>query len=175
MKIAVFAMILAGVAGPASAADMPQRKAGLWQIELQTSYSGGRAMPTMKQCIDAKTDQQLQEQGLGGSANKQDCSRQTVDKTGDAWVVDTVCKLQNSTAKTHATMRGDFNGSYTIESQTRFDPPIGDLKESSSKTKMTWLGICPAGMKPGDINVNGQVLNVLELQKQQGHFSPGGK
>lgn len=175
MKAVVLAVIVGGMVSVASGADMPQRKAGLWQIELKTPHSGGRTMPPMKQCIDEKTDQQLQEHSLGAGAGRQDCTKQTATRSGDTWVVDAVCKLQNSTATTHATMRGDFNAAYTIESQTRFDPPIGELKESSSKTKVIWLGACPANMKPGDVDVNGRVINVLEIQQQRAGTAQGGK
>ena len=51
----------------ASAAELPAREAGLWEI---TSSASGRSMK-MQQCIDASTDQAMQ--GHGGAAAGNDC------------------------------------------------------------------------------------------------------
>ena len=44
---------------PASAAELPSRKPGLWQVK--TSIGGSNVpAPVIKQCIDAATDQMMQ-------------------------------------------------------------------------------------------------------------------
>jgi len=40
---------------------------------------------------------------------------------------------------------------------------------------VNWLGACPANMKPGDVDVNGRVFNVLEMQQQRAQMPAGGK
>src|ERR1700704_1971584 len=49
-------LILIG-ALPVLADELPSRKAGLWQLEMNI---GGRIAQTMQQCIDAATDQMMQ-------------------------------------------------------------------------------------------------------------------
>ena len=176
MKAIVAAAVACSMSSWAFGADMPQRKPGLWQIEIESSQAKGRTVPPMKQCIDEKTDKQMQEQNLhSGSGGKADCEKQSMNRTASGWVVDSVCKIQDSTMTTHATMQGDFNASYTIDSQTKFSPPLHDVSESTAKMKVNWLGACPANMKPGDVDVNGRVFNVLEMQQQRAQMPAGGK
>ena len=63
----------------ASAAELPARKAGLWEI---ASSASGRSMK-MQQCIDASTDQALQSRG--GAAGGNDCSKRDVQRSGAQW------------------------------------------------------------------------------------------
>jgi len=163
-------------AGYAIAADMPQRKEGLWEIKAE-SDARNRDMPPMKQCIDAKTDAELQKHAMRGEGGpgRQECAKQSFKKTATGWEADSVCKHGGTTATTHAVMSGDFSNAYTIDSQTHFDPPMNGTADARHKVSVRWLGACPAGWKGGDIEVNGHRFNTLEMQKMQGGMPPGGK
>lgn len=161
---------------PAIAADMPQRKEGLWEIKAESDV-GSRDMPPMKQCIDAKTDAELQKHAMRGQGGpgRQECAKQSFKKTATGWEADSVCKHDGTTATTHAVMSGDFSTAYTIDSQTRFDPPMNGKADARHKVSVRWLGACPAGWKGGDIEVGGHRFNTLEMQKMQAGRPPGGK
>ena len=61
-------------------ADMPKRKPGLWEIKMTTDAARGGGPMVSQHCIDAKTDDLMQQraQGMG----KQECSKNTVRKEG---------------------------------------------------------------------------------------------
>jgi hypothetical protein len=66
--------VVVALAMPAAAADMPSRKAGLWEI---TTHVANRPM-TMQQCIDAATDQAMQSHASPSGTN---CSKREVQKS----------------------------------------------------------------------------------------------
>ena len=64
-------------AAPAAAIDMPERKAGLW--ELKMTFEGGNLPPqTVEHCIDAETDKLMS--ATGGSMVQDMCSKPDVQK-----------------------------------------------------------------------------------------------
>lgn len=168
-----YLLLLGLVASPlAQASDAPQRKEGLWEMKMEGDAKS--AMPPMKQCIDAKTDAAMQKHAMqGGGQNT--CSKHSFSKTATGWVSDAVCKHGNTTSTTHSVISGDLNSAYTIDSQIRFDPPMDGKAEMRSKIAVRWLGACPAGWKPGDIEAAGRRFNALEMQKMQSAAQPGGK
>jgi hypothetical protein len=154
---------------PAFAIDMPQRKAGLWELKMDFE---GRAMPatTMKQCVDAKTDKLLNEQ-FSGPSSPAACSKNEIVKTATGMTIDAVCKIDEATTTTHTVVTGSFDSAYTMNiTATRSGGrPIPGMP-SDGKTQMTmqvtWLGPCAAGQKPGDVMMpNGMTMNVLDMQK----------
>ena len=67
-EISILAMVCLSV--PAAAAEMPSRKAGLW--EIKTNINPNVPQVSMRQCIDAATDHMMQSNagpldGLGNS------------------------------------------------------------------------------------------------------------
>ena len=75
-----------------SAAELPARKAGLW--EIKTTASAGRSVQ-IQECVDAKTDQAMQAQV--GSMPQRDCSKRDVQKSGDTTTIDSVCTVAGKT------------------------------------------------------------------------------
>jgi hypothetical protein len=54
-RLAVIAAVLL-FATPAWAAELPTRKAGLWEIKMEFQCHSRLPMQTMKQCTDAPSD-----------------------------------------------------------------------------------------------------------------------
>jgi hypothetical protein len=156
---------------PAGAFDMPARKAGLWQIEMEFV---GRQLPAqdIKQCVDAATDK-LMNSSFGGSV-QQNCSKQDVSHSGGTMTVDSVCKFGEATTTSHAVVSGSFDSAYTVDITSTRDGgrPIPGMAAGGSnhmKIAAKWLGPCAAGQRPGDmIMANGMKMNVLDLQKPPG-------
>ena len=167
----ISALLITLVAMPALAAEMPARKAGLWEI---TTSAGNRM--AIRQCIDAATDQMMQSRagtgpapGTGPGAGTPPCSKRDVQKTGDTVTIDSTCTVAGRTVNTHAVVTGSFDSAYTMTVTSQGDgiPAGAGTMTMSAK----WLGPCAADQRPGDmIMPNGMKINILDLQKRG---SPG--
>jgi len=141
---------------PATAADLPSRKAGLWEI---TTHVANYPV-TMKQCIDAATDQAMQSHASSSGTN---CSKRDVQKSATGMMVDSVCTIAGKTMTSHIVVNGSFDSNYamTITSEG------GALPAARTITlEAKWLGPCGADQKPGDtIMSNGVKMNIVDMQK----------
>jgi hypothetical protein len=157
--------IVVFLATSASAAELPARKAGLWEI---TSNVGGRSMQ-MQQCTDASTDQALQSRGGAGGGS--DCSKRDVQKSGSTMTVDSVCTVAGKAVTSHTVINGSFDSEYTVNiTSQKADAPGG---QSTITMRAKWLGPCAADQKPGDmIMANGMKMNILNLPKGRGQPGP---
>jgi len=158
----VSTLLVSLVAMPALAAEMPPRKAGLW--EVQTAGSSG----AFRQCIDAATDQMLQARGgaaVGPAGPSPQCAKRDVQKSGDTITMDATCTTAGKTVTSHAVVTGSFDSAYTMTVTTQGDGIPGGSRTMTVTAK--WLGPCTADQKPGDmIMPNGMKMNILDLQKR---------
>ncbi len=149
-------------------ADMPKRKPGLWEIKMTSESSRGGGPMVSQQCIDAKTDDLMQQraQGMG----KLECSKNTVRKEGGKTIAESVCKFGDTTATTRAVFSGDFASNYRGEIHSTYSPPMMGMKEARSTVEAKWLGACKAGQKPGDVIMPGMPgggkFNMDEMMKK---------
>jgi Protein of unknown function (DUF3617) len=165
---AFLSLALAGVM-PALAAEMPTRKAGLWEIktnvaEIAASQGHTVAAPiTVQQCIDAATDQMMMS-GTGPLAQAA-CPRRDVKRSGDTVTIDAACTFNDKTATTHAVITGSLDSAYTMTVTSQGDALPGGKMTMSMTGK--WLGPCTADQKPGDMIMGGGLLklNILEMQR----------
>jgi len=158
----LFCALAAGhLAGSLQAAEMPKRKAGLW--EINTRMDGMPAMGAIQQCVDQKTDDLMQQQARKEQPN---CSVIDVNNQGNKVSVHSVCKVQGSTATTDGVFVGSFDAAYKGDMLTRFNPPLHGTRESKVSLEARWVGPCKAGQKPGDVimpNMAGS--NLKEMMK----------
>ena len=84
-------------APPALAAEMPSRKAGLWDIKMGITGGG---VPTMavQHCTDAATDKDLRT--LYSPMSKDVCTTQDVAKTATGYTASRICKHGDDTTTT---------------------------------------------------------------------------
>ena len=145
-------LLIALFAIPAAAAEMPSRKAGLWEIKME----GANGL-AMRQCVDATTDQALM--ARVGSRPDMACSKRDVQKSGDTVTVDSSCTIAGRSVNSHVVMSGNFDSAYKTTVTTSDGRTI--------TTTVTWLGACAADQKPGDtIMPNGMKINILDIQKR---------
>ena len=167
-----FTLILA--ASFAQAQDVPKRKSGLWEINVQTFRKEG--VRTTQMCVDQKTDDAVRQ--LVEARRNESCKKVTLRREGDKQLVDAECKLGGSqaTAKTHGVITGSFDSAYKIESTSTFDEPVHGKSEGSAVIEARWTGPCQADQKPGDVILaNGKKFNIDELKDpkpRQGLSSP---
>jgi hypothetical protein len=149
----------------AFASDLPTRKAGLWQID--TVVTSGHTV-SMKQCIDAKTDQVMQSRFA--SLPQRSCSKHDVQKSADTITIDSVCTIAGRTTTSHNVITGSFDSAYTmvLTSEVKGIPTPRRITMSAK-----WLGPCAAGQKPGDMVLpNGKTVNIIDMERTPGLGGP---
>ncbi|ADU39655.1 hypothetical protein J2W32_003490 [Variovorax boronicumulans] len=166
-SVAAACMVAAGLgAGPAFALDYPARKPGLW--EMQTSDGpGSKGSPqAIQQCIDAATDKMLRDMGQG--MGKDMCSKQDMRMEGGKLVIDSVCKIGQTTATSQAVMTGDLSTAYRLESKSTYSPPLMGRAGATTVVEARWVGPCKPDQKPGDMVMNGMKMNVNDMMGARG-------
>ena len=167
----IFAVLAILVPSFANAAmDMPNRKAGLWQMTM-TFEARGLPQQNMKQCIDAATDKLMN--SMGGQVQKESCSKQDIQRVGSTIVVDSVCNFGAGTSITHAVVTGDFNSAYTVKVDSKHEGAAMPGVPANDGMKMTveakWIGPCTADQKPGDMIMgNGMKMNIRDVPAMGG-------
>src|SRR5262245_8342994 len=107
----------------------------------------------MQQCIDEKTDDLMKNSMMG--SEKQSCSKNEMRREGDKWVAESICKFNDSTAKTRAVFTGQFDSAYKADIKSTYEPPLHGMRESSAIIEARWLGVCKPGQRPGDMSMPG--------------------
>lgn len=155
---------------PVLAAEMPARKAGLWEMKMTLEGRGAAmpgAIPAIQHCIDAATDKKMNTFGANTSAEQ--CSRKDVQVSGNTVTVDTVCNIGGVSATSHAVVTGDFNAAYVVKvNSKRSGGPAapGMPAETNMTIEARWLGPCKADQKPGDMIMgNGMKINVNDAAR----------
>jgi hypothetical protein len=137
----------------------------------------GHQMVT-KQCVDESTDKEMMQSAFSQAGQK--CSAIKQSQNGDTFTVDATCTLSGGiTTNTHAVVTGDFQSEYTVDATTDMTGgPPQMPKHSEIKQDVKWVGACPAGMKPGDVEMPGlpagMNLNFKQLQQMQQMMKPPG-
>ena len=162
----------AGAAEPTAAtAPSMDRKAGLW---AQTVTTGGQSQ-TMKLCLDPATDKQIQ---ITGQAMGQDaCSENSMTPAPGGVSFRSVCASPGAgTTTTTGTATGDFADHYTVKATSVTSGAT--MAQANGTHEVTidakWEGPCPAGMTPGDMQMNGMTINVAKMMGAAGK-APAGK
>lgn len=152
---------LCGVPALAFATDLPEIKAGLWEVEINLD---GQSQGKIKQCVDTNTAKEMLNAGKKMFGDS--CSDIKTSRDGDAYISSISCQIAGSKMDSTTTLKGDFNSAYTMETSTKSVPPMFGKSESLQKSEARWLSACEAGMRPGDtITAEGQKMNVLDMMK----------
>jgi Protein of unknown function (DUF3617) len=136
--------------------QFPQRKAGLWEVTTEMAGAAGRTMKS-RHCVDAKTDEQAQRQAMDAAGDAR-CQQRAVKRGAGVFEAEYTCENKRGKSEGKMKWSGDFNSRYTMSNQVRFDPPLHGRSEASMTLQGQWLGACPAGMKPGEVRIDGMNL-----------------
>ena len=148
---------------PATADEMPARKAGLWEIKTNTGVANVPQV-SMKQCIDAATDKMMQNNAGPPGAPKQ-CTQSNIQKSGNTITIDSTCNIAGRSSTSHMVINGSFDSSYTMTITSQGEGAPGAVRTMTMAA--TWLGPCAADQRPGDmIMSNGMKMNILDIQKR---------
>lgn len=163
MRFILLPALLAGLfsAFAAGAADMPQRKSGLWEIKTASDGTPGQVM---QQCVDQQSDNLMAQRA--GAMGKDACSKNETRREGGSIVVNSVCKFGNSVVTTSGVFSGSFDSAYQGKMTSSYSPPLFGKAESSTTIEARWTGPCKPGQKPGDMVMPGMGnINLNELMK----------
>lgn len=134
--------------------DLPQRKAGLWEIAMEGV--AGRSFTSLM-CIDAATDREMMDHALKRVAG--DC-KNAVNRQGSTYTVDSECTVSGTAVKSKTVISGDFSSAYTVRTE-------GTMGTESMLIMQTakWKGPDCDGMKPGDISLLGGIkINIKQMK-----------
>jgi hypothetical protein len=156
MKTAVRALLLLScltLVPAAEAADLPKRKSGLW--EIKSSHDGKEGM-TMQMCIDEKQDDLTAQQADKAKRDiHKQCSKMDMKQSGGQVVIDSTCQFDKFTATGHTVISGQLSTQYTMDSTTRFDPPMHGMAQSHTVMTGRWLSPCKPGQTHGAMSISG--------------------
>lgn len=147
--------------------EVPKRKPGLWKQTLLVE--GVDELQTVQLCLDEASDPKLAWWGQQGF--KQACSKNDISRQPDgSWKFSSVCEVGGVKTTNDGAAVGDFNARYQLRADsTTTGSAIPQMNGSHTITiDAEWLGECPAGMKPGDLDLpGGKRINMLEMSGMQ--------
>jgi hypothetical protein len=157
----IAAVMLCVTSASAETVTSLDRKPGLWALEV--TVDGEEGTQKMTQCVDAKTDARMMQ--MAGQMGAR-CSKNELTKSGSTYKYESECALSGSTMKATGVFKGDFGSKYEGEIVTKIHPPLFGQSDSTTKLVGTWLGNCPAGMKPGDMKMpNGMKVSMEQAEQ----------
>ena len=132
----------------------PTRKPGWW--ELQLVISGPTPEPlhqTQYACTDAESDKKQSPFGINMTGSG--CPAPKITRMADHWMVSAACDTGQMKVSADATASGDLNDRYHADIAVHMDPPPAP-QAAVVRIGMDahWVGQCPAGKKPGDVEVS---------------------
>ena len=152
---------------PAASSDIPQRKSGLWEVDIQ--LPNNPEIKGAQQCVDHDTDNLINEEAATGM--KLNCAVQDQKQDGDKLTINYQCKSEEMTITSQSVFIGDFDTAYTNEVKSTMDPPMMGMSEMTMTMQAKWIGPCKPGQKPGDtvmpeIDTKAYELEMEKLDKQ---------
>ena len=151
---ALAVLVAATLAVPALADDLPTRKSGLWEINVQRSGGAGKdgkssPASTMTQCVDQAMDQSFHQMGQQ-MGQEMKCTVVSRKRTPAGFASESTCDLGTTKISSKTLLTGDFDRAYRVDIQTRYDPPFMGRAESSTLMEAKWTGACKPGQRPGE-------------------------
>ncbi|MEQ1774342.1 MAG: DUF3617 family protein [Burkholderiales bacterium] len=148
----------------AIAQEMPKMKPGLWETTTATAGQKGAKGQTSKttMCINEAVQKEMMtfSQSMGAQ-----CSKNSTRRDGNKYIGEAECTFGGSTMKSQSVATFTSDTAYRVESRATFSPPMGGMSESSTTQEAKYAGACPAGMKPGDMNMGGRTMNISDMAK----------
>ena len=130
----VFAFGVALACRPASAdnVQLPERKAGLWELSTTMDEGLGPKDQTMKLCIDA--DMERNTVSASAEEHAKQCSKYNVTRQGDSTVVDMSCQFASRHVTSRTEMSGDFQTTFLVKIESNTS---GEHNKQSVNVKRT--------------------------------------
>jgi hypothetical protein len=160
---------LAGCDKPAESAAVPKRAPGLWEQVLTRDGKPGR-LGGLKMCLDADADARM---GVfGRHFAKGDCKHSITRDAQGAYRFSSTCRMEDGAVViSRGVATGDFKTAYRVRSDIDVTgapfPPMNGPHEI--EVSGHYVGPCPVGMRPGDVNLgSGLRVNLDRLPRIAG-------
>lgn len=166
----------------ASMSGAPQRRAGLWQ---QTFIRDGSPLPmgSMKVCVDAASAAKasvFNQDMATKQMDKMHCSQRAASRGLDgSYSFSSTCPMPGGGATTtKGVASGDFSSGYHVHVESNVTGATYAAMNGHhvSNIDSKWLGPCPAGMAPGDMELsNGMKISGGKLAGAAAALAHGGQ
>lgn len=157
-------------------AKLPLRKAGLWEVTVQShspaGLAGARQPPqTVLQCTNNRVESIMLLAILPGQENCQEA--RVIDRPKGkmkGYGITTVCRVHDQQINAQVTLQGDlssvYSGTYSIDY-----PSAPQMNSGVVNFQGRWLGGCKPKQKPGDMVLpNGATVNVVnDIERAERH------
>jgi len=151
MRFAALVVALLAAAAALAAPDIPRRKSGLWDISITAP---GMPQMSFRECVDQKSDD-MAKPAKPGEDDDVSCSKVHWRREGAGWVMDSVCKVEGTTATTRSVFTGSFDSAFKAEHKSTYRPPLEGMREVTMMMNARWTGPCRPGQKPGEVDIPG--------------------
>ena len=153
-------------AGPAAAGQPPARKAGLWEQAMTHDGAPLGIVGRVRLCVDRASEATLSL--FGARMGRGACPRQSLVRGADGgYAFTSTCNMGEAGVTTSSgTLAGDLSRRYRVHVQSDTTGSSVPAMNGRHVTDIdaTWLGPCPADMKPGDMVMgNGMRINAGKL------------
>jgi hypothetical protein len=152
VKGAAMLIAMGGAAWAAGAVELPQRKAGLW--ELKTVMSEGGKSPrddTLTICVEAEMERNTVRASL--EEHKSTCTKYDVSREGDVTKVDAACDFNGRHVVSLTEMSGDFQTAMLVKIESTTSGVEKNQSISVSRTitqSGKYLGDSCGDLQPGE-------------------------
>jgi hypothetical protein len=143
---------LGGVVMAEGAAELPQRKAGLWELKTVMDEGGkGPRHETLTICVEADMERNTTRASL--EEHKTACTKYDVRREGDVTKVDAACDFNGRHVDSVTEMSGDFQSAMLVKIESTTS---GMEKSQSITVKRTitqngkYLGESCGDLQPGE-------------------------
>jgi len=119
-------------------AKLPERKAGLWELQTRMDEGNGPHDQTMKLCVDARMEKNTVSASVAD--HKANCSAYDIKASGGSTVVDSNCLFNGRRVISTTDMSGDFKSTFTIRIKSTTTEPQQTAQSVVVKRTITQLG-----------------------------------
>jgi hypothetical protein len=144
-----------GIAG-ADGIKPPPTKEGLWETRSTKTQQGKTASNTSVQMCQSKELTKSMQSSADELRKKNECTSSVTQPSANTYVEESRCAkgpTPGAVTKVVYTYQGD------TASHTEMHMNVGGNSETVMIMDAKYLGSCPAGMKPGDLIIDGKVIS----------------
>lgn len=165
----VIAMAAASFAGEAMSqntvdlSDAPRLRAGYWETTSVTHSDDGSETTKISLCVDDALQEEMNLFSSGSQIGA--CSEMSLTQHGsDRWSFRSVCNPGNmGQMLTEGMISGDMQTQYQSEIITS-GSRMGQAVKEKTVQKARYVGVCPAGIVPGDMLMEGGMkINMKQM------------
>ena len=149
---AALVVVFGGLAMAEGAAELPQRKAGLWELKTTMDEGGkGPRDEALTICVEAEMERNTVRASL--EEHKSSCTKYDVSRQGDVTKVDAACDFNGRHVDSVTEMSGDFQTAMLVKIESTTS---GMEKNQSITVKRTitqngkYLGESCGDLQPGE-------------------------